>query len=171
MILSAAVILLFMAFILLWFSRRQEKSGGMPKGKIIYTDMRNWGRVVEPLYDPGLGLTGKPDYLVSQGDQILPVEVKSSRASHGPFEAHIYQLAAYCLLVERSYHLRPSYGILHYSDRTYQIVFTREIEKATRILLTELRQQGPDRQRHRSHDSIARCNHCGYRSICPERLR
>ena len=170
MILSAAVILLLMAFILLWFSRRQEKSSGMPKGKIIYADMRNWGSAGEPMYDPGLGLTGKPDYLVSQGDQILPVEVKSARAPQGPFEAHIYQLAAYCLLVERSFHRRPAYGILHYSDRTYQIEFTREIEKATRALLTELHVQGPDRQRHRSHDSITRCIHCAYRSICPESL-
>ena len=170
MIVSVAIILLLAAFVLLWFSRRQEKSIGLPQGKIIYSDTRSWGSLSEPLYDPGLGLTGKPDYLVSQGGQFVPVEVKSARAPHGPFDAHIYQLAAYCLLVERTYHKRPSFGILHYADRTYQIDFTRQIESATRNLLAELHEGGPDQQRHRSHESSSRCKHCSYRSVCPESL-
>lgn len=170
MIVSIALILLLAALVLLWFSRRQERSAGMPQGKIIYSDMRSWGSLSEPLYDAGLGLTGKPDYLVTQGGQILPVEVKSAHAPHGPFDAHIYQLAAYCLLVERSYHKRPSFGILHYVDRTYQIDFTRQIESATIKLLAELHEHGPDQQRHRSHESSSRCKHCGYRSVCSESL-
>ena len=169
-IVYAALILLLAAFSLLWFSRRQEKSSGMPRGKIVYSDMNSWGRPDKPLYDPGLGLTGKPDYLVSQKGLIVPVEVKSARSPNEPFDAHIFQLAAYCMLVERSFHKRPTHGILHYTDRTYQIEYTRGIESATRDLIAELQAQGPDQQRHRSHDSITRCKHCGYRSVCQERL-
>ena len=172
MIVASALILILVlaAFVLLWFSRQQEKATGLPRGKIIFSDTRNWGSPAEPIYDPGLGLTGKPDYLVSQDNQIIPVEVKSARAPNGPYDAHIYQLAAYCLLVDRSFHKRPSYGILQYSDRTYQIDYSPEIESAVRALLTELHTQGPDRQRHRSHDSRSRCIRCGYRGVCQERL-
>jgi len=169
-IVASALILILAAFALLWFSRRQEKATGLPRGKIIFSDTRNWGSTAEPIYDPGLGLTGKPDYLVSQDNQIIPVEVKSARAPDRPYDAHIYQLAAYCLLVDRSFHKRPSHGILQYSDRTYQIDYTPEIETAVRALLTEIHAHGPDRQRHRSHDSRTRCIRCGFRSVCQERL-
>ena len=67
-----------------------------------------------------LGLVGKPDYLVESAGQLIPVEVKSTRNSNAPYDAHIFQLAAYCLLVQRQLGKRPPYGILHYANRTYR---------------------------------------------------
>ena len=107
---------------------------------------------------------------MEQGSQIIPVEVKSSRAQHGPYDSHIFQLAAYCLLVERHFRKRPSYGILHYPNRTFRIDYTDDLESALRHLLADMRAQENLKEIHRSHETAGRCQHCGYRSECGERL-
>ena len=165
-----AAFLLFLALVLLWQSNRRQQALGLPAGRIIYADTRRWGRVEQALYDPELGLTGRPDYLVEQSGEIIPVEVKSGQVAAGPYDAHIFQLAAYCLLVQRSFGKRPSYGILHYSNRTYAIDYTHQLEKALLALLEEMRELDRRKEIDRSHESPARCSACGYRTICEQRL-
>jgi len=83
---------LLTAIYLLWQSTRQRKAAGLPSGSVVYTDTSQWMPVERPLYAPELGLTGKPDYLVQHGEQLIPVEVKSSRnPQQAPYQAHIYQ--------------------------------------------------------------------------------
>ncbi len=170
-----ALALILLAIFLLWQAARKQKSAGIPGGRIIFEDTRGWGKISEPLYDPILGLTGKPDYLVKKGDQVIPVEVKTSRSPQAPYDSHIYQLAAYCLLVKRVFGRKPPYGILHYSNaphsrRTYAIDFTPELENATLDLLAEIRVQDRKKEVDRSHQEVTRCRHCGYRSFCDQRL-
>ena len=169
--LPLSIVLFIIALILLWQVRRRQKEIGLPAGRVIYADTRRWGAVEEPLYNARLGLTGKPDYLVQQGDQFIPVEVKSSHVGSAPYDAHIFQLAAYCLLVESTYQERPPYGILHYPNRTFAIDYTIELETALLDLLEEIRAQDRRKEIQRSHDSPARCSRCGYRSICEQALR
>ena len=165
------VLLFILALVFFWFSSRQRQGSGLPGGRIIYEDTRGWGRVEKPLYDPELELTGKPDYLVEQGGRIIPVEVKSGRApAAGPYDTHIFQLAAYCLLVERCLGKRPSHGILHYANRTYAIDFTPALETALLDILAQMRIQEKRGDPARSHDQAARCVRCGYNQICNQRL-
>jgi CRISPR-associated exonuclease Cas4 len=173
--LHLAIFFIAFALFLLWEARRRRQSAGIPGGRVIYTDTRAWGPVEKPLFDPDTGLTGKPDYLLEKGNQIIPVEVKSSSSVEGPYDSHIYQLAAYCLLVERVIGKRPPYGILHYTGRsktgrTYAIDYTPALETALLELLEEIRTQEKRRDVDRSHESPARCSGCGYRSICEQRL-
>ena len=173
--LTLAILLIAVALLLLWESNRRKSSGGIPGGRVIYTDTRSWGPVEKPLFDPVTALAGKPDYLVEKGEQIIPVEVKSSRAIDRPLDSHIFQLAAYCLLVDRVMGKRPPYGILHYprsskAGRTYAIDYTPQLEAALLDLLEEMHQQEKRRDIKRSHESAARCSGCGYRSNCDQRL-
>jgi CRISPR-associated exonuclease Cas4 len=163
-------ILVAAAMFLLFWSGQNRKSAGLPGGRVIYTDTRSWGPVEKPLFDPVLGLTGKPDYLLSQGGKVIPVEVKSSRVREAPYDEHIFQLAAYCLLVQRVYGQRPPYGILHYPNRTYAIDWTPDLEAALLDLLAEMRRQDRRASVNRSHESPARCRGCGYRTQCDQRL-
>ena len=119
--LYAILFIFLLALIFFWQSGRQQKEAGLPGGRVIYTDTRGWGKLERPLYNDLLGLTGKPDYLVQEKGQIIPVEVKSGRAPESPYDSHIYQLAAYCLLVEKSYGKRPPYGIIHYENRDFAV--------------------------------------------------
>ena len=168
--LSAALILFVLALILLWISSRQRKQAGLPGGRIIYTDTRAWGEVEKPLFDAQLGLTGKPDYLVEQNGQIIPVEVKSGRAPDAPYDSHIFQVAAYCLLVQRGMGKRPPYGIIHYSDKDFAVDYTAELENRLLDTLAEMRRDEVRTSVARSHESAARCSRCGYRDLCDQKL-
>jgi CRISPR-associated exonuclease Cas4 len=168
--LFAALFLFILALVLLWLSSRQRKEAGLPGGRIIYTDTRAWGEVEKPLYDAQLGLTGKPDYLVEQNGQIIPVEVKSGKAPDAPYDSHIYQIAAYCLLVQRGMGKRPPYGIIHYSDRDFAVDYTPELENNLLDVLAEMRRDEVRSGVARSHEVPARCHRCGYRDLCDQKL-
>lgn len=165
-----ALFLLAAALVVLWLASRQRKASGLPAGKVIYSDTDRWNRVEKPLYDPISGLTGRPDYLVEENGRMIPVEVKSSRAPSLPHDSHIFQLAAYCLLAERSFGARPPYGILRYRDRTFSIEYTPELEHELLALLDAIRLQDRGGEADRSHQEPGRCARCGYRSICNQRL-
>jgi len=167
---TLASLVALLGLVLLWLSARKRRASGLPGERIIYSDTRQWGSVEKPLFDGALGLTGKPDYLVESGKQFIPVEVKSTRGVTGPLDAHIYQLAAYCLLVKHAYGIRPDYGILHYPDRTYQIDFTPALEADLLAILDEMRVQDRRKEVERSHQSEARCRGCGFRNQCDQRL-
>lgn len=164
------LILLLLGLFLLWRASRQRRAAGLPSGRLIYTDTHGWGRVEQPLTAAELGLTGKPDYLVQAGGQIIPVEVKSGRAPAAPYDSHIFQLAAYCLLVEKTYGRRPPYGIIHYSSRDFAVDYTRELEAALLDRLAEIRRDESRRDVPRSHEQPTRCRRCGFRGVCDQSL-
>jgi CRISPR-associated exonuclease Cas4 len=165
-----ALLLFLLALLFFWQSSRQRKEAGLPGGRVIYTDTRGWGKPERPLYDAALGLTGKPDYLVQNGDRLIPVEVKSGRAPDAPYDSHIFQLAAYCLLVEGHYGKRPPYGIVHYNDRDFAVDYTPELETSLLDLLAEMRRDETRSDVPRSHEQAARCARCGFRRICDQSL-
>jgi CRISPR-associated exonuclease Cas4 len=173
--LLSAILLVILACLLLWLAARQRRASGLPGGRIIYTDTSRWSPVNKPLYDPEIGLTGKPDYLVKQGRHIIPIEVKTSQSGQAPYDSHIYQLAAYCLLVEHSYGQRPPYGIIHYAEgkqpsRTFAIDLTPALETAVLDTISEIQSISLRKGVDRSHDIPARCSRCGFRRLCDQHL-
>lgn len=165
-----AFLLAALALFLLWFGTRQRRASGLPAGRVLYADPRPIGAPERPLFDADTMLTGKPDYLVEEDGAVIPVEVKSGWAPPEPHEGHIYQLLAYCLLVERHTGKRPPYGILRYRNRSFAVDFTREAEIRLLRLLDEMHDACRLRELHRSHEEQARCLRCGYRSGCEEKL-
>jgi CRISPR-associated exonuclease Cas4 len=166
----AAVALLFLAIVLFWQANRQRKSAGLPGGKVVYSDTKHWGSVEKPFYDPMLGLTGKPDYVVKNKNQLIPVEVKSSHVTDSPYDSHIFQLAAYCYLLEKETGDRPNYGILHYPTQTFRVDYTAKLESALLELIAEIRYQERRTVINRSHEAPERCAGCGYEKICNQSL-
>jgi CRISPR-associated exonuclease Cas4 len=165
-----ALALLFLAFIFFFQSDRQQKSAGLPGGRVVYTDTHGWGKVEKPLFYAALELTGKPDYLIEKNGQMIPVEVKSGRAPEAPYDSHIFQLASYCLLVEKTYGKRPPYGIIHYENRDFAIDYTHELETALIELLADMKEDDVKREVARSHEQPARCKRCGFRNVCDQSL-
>jgi len=186
--------LLIFGALLILSSRRRLKVLGIPAGRLVSLDtsrlipvteplydpdLRLTGRpdylvqrgrsVSEPLYDPNLGLTGRPDYLVQRGRSRIPVEVKSGRTPQSPHRSHVLQLAAYCHLVETTTGKRPAYGILKYADSAYKLQYTHALQQDLLQILGTLRKSqhlSPDR----SHNSPGRCRACGYISSCDQSL-
>ena len=164
------IVLYLLGVILLWLSSRQRHAAGLPGGRLVYVDTSQWGRVEKPLYDPALNLTGKPDYLFEQGNKMIPIEIKSNRIARAPYDSHIYQLAAYCLLAHRTFGKRPPHGILHYPNRTFAIDYTAELEFSLLDLVTEMRASESRKAVDRSHGSPSRCHRCGFRTGCDQAL-
>ena len=165
-----ALALLIFAILFFRQSSAQRKEAGLPGGRIIYTDTHGWGKVEKSLFYTALELTGKPDYLVQQKGKIIPVEVKSGKAPDAPYDSHIYQLAAYCLLVEKTYKTRPPYGIIHYENRDFAVDYTRELEASLIDLLADMKRDEHKKDVPRSHEQASRCARCGFRKVCDQSI-
>jgi len=172
--LSTSILIVFIALavaaLLLVLSLILRRRAGLPEGRIVYADPGMWGKVEKPLYDSALGLTGKPDYLVKNHNQVIPVEVKSMWAPREPYDSHRLQLGAYCLLVERSLGQRPPYGLLRYRNRTFRIPYTTSFEDEVIGILEDIRDHKDMEEVCRSHEHPNRCARCGYRNRCDQRL-
>ncbi len=155
---------------LLWLSGRQRRATGLPAGRVVYSDHNEWGEIETPLYDPTFNLTGKPDYLVERSDETIPVEVKSSRLKSAPYDSHIYQLAAYCLLIEQTFSIKPAYGILNYVNQDIAVDYTPELEHSLIDTIREMRSLSRRRNVDRSHESANRCRGCGFNSVCDQAI-
>ena len=162
--------LLLIAFALYFISGRQRHASGLPGGRVIYTDTRAWGKVENPLFDKDIGLTGKPDYLIEQNGKIIPVEVKTGRTPESPYDSHIFQVAVYCLLVQKTYGKRPPYGTIHYTGHDFDVDYTSELENALLDLLAELRINEHRSEVARSHEDEQRCRRCGFHEVCDQKL-
>jgi len=167
---ALALFLLLVGAVLLWLARRLRARSGLPAGRVVAADVGPWRRLDRPLFSRRYGLTGRPDYVVADGADLIPVEVKSARAPARPYASHILQLAAYCLLVAETSGRRPPYGILRYADRTFQIPYTRELEEQLLEVLEAMRDDLAAGDAPRRHQDPRRCAACGYREVCDEAL-
>jgi len=167
--LTAILGVLLAGLLVLWGSERLRQGTGLPAGRIIFIDANRLTAVDRTLYDPALGLAGRPDFVLRDHHQIIPVEVKSAPAPAAPYEAHRLQLAAYCRLVEVTYGSRPTHGILRYADRSLAVDYSHALEAELRRLVDQVR-VSRSRTPGRSHELPERCRACGFRPHCDESL-
>src|SRR5436305_4609605 len=101
MLLTFAVALLVVAFLLILLHRYRRVRGGLPAGELIYSDDISAESPV--LISPRYGLKGKPDALIrTKSGEIIPLERKSSRAPQRLYDSNLIQAAAYYVLVKSS---------------------------------------------------------------------
>ena len=169
--LAVALFLTLLAIFAWLTSRSSQRQTGLPPGQVIYDDMAHRFQKQETIFSRELGLVGRPDYLVKEQDgSIVPVEVKSGYAPSEPYDGHVLQLAAYCLLVEEVYGIRPSHGILQYRDRAFAVDFSYDLEGDLLDLLELMREDALAEQVFRDHDDPARCDNCGFLAYCEQSL-
>jgi CRISPR-associated exonuclease Cas4 len=168
---ALGITLLLLAVVVSLKRRQWQGAANLPAGEIVYDDMGAWVRQRRPLFSRRLGLTGKPDYLVEQDDgALIPVEIKSSAAPPEPYQGHIMQLAAYCLLVEEAYGRRPPHGIIQYRDNAFSIPYTPRLEQDLLRLLDEVRSSATLPDVHRDHQNWRRCAGCAHVDHCERAL-
>jgi CRISPR-associated exonuclease Cas4 len=142
---------------------------GIYKGKIEYTDKLD--RKSKMLFSKRYSLRGKPDYIVKIKGKYIPVEVKTGKVPKGPHFSHIIQLAAYCLLVDENYKIRPPYGIISYSkEQKHKVDYDTNLENILHEKMVEMRDCISKNIAHRNHNRIGKCRNCSRRESCPERL-
>ena len=144
----------------------------LPTRDILYADVGSAFPQPAPLTCKRYRLTGKPDYLVRVKDGVVPVELKSSPSpsSGRPYDGHLFQLAAYCLLVEDVCRVSVPYGLIRYEDRTVRVVYTPSLRASLLALLDEILTAKHGGEYHINHNQPSKCRSCGFRSVCGEGL-
>jgi CRISPR-associated exonuclease Cas4 len=135
-------------------------------GKVLYVGTDDQRLLVSERYK----LTGRPDYILMVGAELIPVDLKTGRQPRGPLFSHILQIAAYCLLLSDESGKRVSRGILKYGDVEHEIEFDDELEALLLGKLEEMRGLMKSGDVHRNHNRAGKCTGCSRRQNCPERL-
>jgi CRISPR-associated exonuclease Cas4 len=166
------VLLLICALLARSAALRARERAPLPHGKVVYSDTDQDGRPAKTLISWQLGLKGRPDYLVKTAEGIVPVELKSTSfpRSGRPYEAHVMQLACYCLLCEETMDAHVPYGLIRYRDGEVRVEYTPELRVRLLLLLEEIRGARALPVLHRNHSQARRCTGCGFRDICSEAL-
>lgn len=164
--LFAGLLILLGLFLLLIGMLQRDR---LPYGRIIYLDAKQLNHKPDTLYDPESGLTGRPDYLIRNWRNIIPVEIKSSPAPDQPYPGHILQLAAYCHLAEVSYGRRPSYGVIRYRDQSFRVNYTHRLRRKLWKEIDAIKKLMHSTPK-RSHVNVGRCQACGFQTACDQSL-
>lgn len=165
-------------------ARGATRDAGLPRGNLLYSDTgfpvgrtgeivtARGERVEKALTSRRYNLTGRPDYLVKTAEGVVPIEAKSTKcpASGRPYDSHVMQLIAYCLLVEDVLNEPVPYGIIRYRDCELSIDYTPELREDLLALLEEMSEARDMEEAHRSHEDPRRCAGCSMREVCDEAL-
>lgn len=136
-----------------------------PDSDPVYNDLSSRGRI---LLSHRLKITGKPDMILRKGNQIIPMEYKSTRAET-PRTGHILQMAAYFAILEENYpDKKIDYGILEYSGKKFEIRNTPVLRGKLVEVLQEMRTVYgiPERKHHNS----GKCFRCSFNDSCQQNL-
>jgi CRISPR-associated exonuclease Cas4 len=167
-LLVIGLVILVVALLLLRSGQRGRVESGLPAGKVVYVDDRDWREIPAPLRSERYGLVGRPDYLMRQGRALIPVEAKPFRQADEPYESDLLQLAAYCLLIEDNFGRVPPYGLLRYRDYTFEIPYDDTLRSFLLDVLDGIREDYDADEVYRSHDEPARCQACSMWEYCGE---
>jgi CRISPR-associated exonuclease Cas4 len=167
LILVVSTVILAIGFLLRLHAQRTLAAFNMT-GEVVYSDRVADGEV---LVSHVHGLSGKPDYILSPGEELIPVERKSRHVSAaGAYEGEILQLAAHCLLVEERFGKAVRRGQLMYQNRSLEIVFDDELRGKIFDAVKALKSAESVGDVARSHNNPARCRGCGFRQVCRDSL-
>src|SRR6266568_3021154 len=176
-ILPIGLTLLLVAFalgILLLNERRYQRQRliaerhralGLPEGELVYEDADGQG---EPLSSSAYPLVGKPDYVVKLPDgRPVPIELKLTVQNvTAPYNNHIVQVGAYCLILEDYFEQPPTHGILRYADREFTIEYTPALRRKVIRLLTEMERCSAQQPPPLAKQRAAKCRACVFQPIC-----
>ena len=118
-------------------------------------------------------LAGRPDYIINEGNQRIPVEVKTGRRPRAPFFSHVLQIGAYCLLSEEEFNQKPKYGQIRYGfdSEPHKVNWDAKLRRIVLEKLDEMNDINTGKmEAHRNHKRFGKCNSCSRRKNCPERL-
>ncbi len=158
------------SLVVLWVSRRWRLTTGLPVGRVVYSDAGAWQHCDQALFSARLGLAGKPDYIVRENGQLIPVEVKPGRDASQPYRSDVLQLAAYCLLIEEKTSTLPGYGYLRYRHETFRLAWSDELRAQVLTQLAQMREDLDARDVLPNHAEVRRCRNCGHRDRCQRRI-
>ncbi len=144
----------------------RHRALGLPEGTLVYEDADGQG---EPLSSIEYPLIGKPDYVVQAPDgRPIPVELKLNvYDASAPYNNHVVQLGAYCLILEDYFEQAPTHGILRYADRDFTVEYTPALRRKVIKLLAQMEQCSEREPPPLKNQKAVKCRKCTFQAICP----
>ena len=144
-----------------------RKKSKIPKGKITYSDLN---KPAKPFFSKKYMIAGKPDYIISSNNTLIPVEFKTS-SSNKPHLNHKMQLAAYCHLIEENYGGFVPYGIIVYNkENMFEIPFDPKVRFELENNINHMRQQFLTKNIQLNHNDSYKCQNCSMKKYCDKKL-
>ncbi len=157
-LLYAAWVLLVLGVALVYLALKGRKLRGLDSGETVALDDVT-------LYSEELGLVGRPDRIVREGEWFIPEEWKSSKRVNA---GHRLQLGTYFLLIEAEYGSRPSHGVVVLGDGSrVQVRNTQELRSKVLAAAEQIRERRRAfREEIPVRQPAVKCRVCGQRSNC-----
>jgi len=164
---------LVLSLLMAYFEREQGRQSSMMKGmlnlegQVVYVGDDN----APVLRSEASGLSGRPDLILRQGDDLVPLELKSGRTPRGPLFSHILQVGAYCILVSDVYGKRVEKGIIRYPEQDFDVDYDENLEALVREKLQEMEALELSGEVRRNHQRKGKCDHCSRLDACSQAIR
>jgi len=147
------------------FYKKMRRSIGFRGGKIIYIDKSQEVKEKGVIYGKLLksdkyGLSGKPDYIYQLGEELVPVELKSSEADDSPYYKDVMQLVAYFLIIEDVYQKRVKRGRIVYRNTMFEVYNRRHLRKELFNILKQMEKMQEGDYYPEVNPSFALCRFC-----------
>jgi CRISPR-associated exonuclease Cas4 len=171
--LSALLWLVAASYFLYWSLKHMRDSAAKRSrhkvvGDIAYLDSTT--KKPETLVSSVNKLSGRPDFILQQGDATIPVELKTGRVPRGPLFSHILQVASYCVILEDMNRKGVTHGILRYGSVEHEVEYTPDLKKLVLEKAGDIRRARLAGGAHRNHNRPSKCRGCSRRAVCPEKL-
>lgn len=169
-------------FILILFKRQNIKVKpariGILGYRIFYTDQkedkkRRKSNVIysKILYSEKYDIQGKPDYIFKSiiGNKLVPVELKSGTISENNqfHEGDLMQLAAYFLIIEDVFGIKPKEGRLVYKNKMFIVKNTKKLRRQVLETVEDMRYMFDTGKGEKAKSSFVKCRYCMCRgTVC-----
>jgi CRISPR-associated exonuclease Cas4 len=160
--------LIFIARKILTKIKQTKKKFNLLKGKITYSDLNKPGK---PLYSKRYRISGKPDYVINTDGKLIPVEIKTGFHQY-PQQNHIFQLAAYCQILEDNFNCFIPFGLLIYNDssKKFKIRYDPKMRYDLESTLAQMRHIRKLDDLTRNHNDLKKCKKCSMRVYCSKKI-
>lgn len=166
------------AVVKLIFSEKIKKKKPSLKpffSKLIYTDQKVKRKKEDVIYSKILyceeyELKGKPDFIFKNifTGMLIPVELKSGSIGNEPYprKGDLMQLAAYFIIIEEYFNIKPKSGRLIYSDYMFVVKNTNKLRQETLNIVCQMRNMLLTGEGDAA-SNFAKCRYCFMRNtVC-----
>ena len=167
--------LFFIAIVFTMVSKKGKKEVkkiknkyNIQQGRITYSDLN---KPAKPFFSKKYRISGKPDYVIQRKEGYIPVELKTGYHLV-PQKNHVFQLAAYCHLLEENYGGFVPYGIIVYNNqKQYRISIDPKIRFELEATIKKMRYSLKNYEFFRNHNDIHRCLSCSMKKYCNNKIK
>lgn len=163
------LLIMLMALAIIFILHKKSPGRLMFAGKeVVYADDSRYPNAKKTVIaNQGLGIRGKPDYILkTKSGQFVPVELKSGVNNGNVYPNDRMQLAAYIALAEANFGEVP-YGEIRYRNRTVVIRNTSKLMQELKITIGRINYYKKSKKAPSVLGFSEKCRHCDcYKTVC-----